>query len=159
LVDSAAARRLKRYGLTLQSFFDVSEPPADKIARRVMPEALRARGDKVASAVADEIDSWRADLERYDPTLAAALSKSRAKILHQIEKVERKTAREAMRRDLAATRAEASLRGLMYPEKHLQERLYSIVPFLAKHGPTLPARLYENVRLDCPDHIVLEIPG
>jgi bacillithiol synthase len=39
----------------------------------------------------------------------------------------------------------------------LQERLYSILPFLAKHGFDLIDTIYENVRLDCPDHQMLVI--
>jgi hypothetical protein len=57
-----------------------------------------------------------------------------------------------MRRNARATADAASLYGLIYPERHLQERLYSILPFLAKHGTDLAARLYEAIALDCPDH-------
>ena len=43
-------------------------------------------------------------------------------------------------------------RDLVYPQRHLQERLYSILPFLAKHGTGLIDDLYECLNLDCPDH-------
>ena len=49
----------------------------------------------------------------------------------------------------------ASLYGLIYPERHLQERLYSILPFLARHGTDLVARLYDVIDLACPDHKVV----
>ena len=52
---------------------------------------------------------------------------------------------------------EDSFDGLIYPEKHLQERLYSILPFLARHGFDLIGTLYDNIRLDCPDHRLLVI--
>ena len=81
----------------------------------------------------------RAELAAFDPTLAQALDRSARKIKYQIEKMERKTAREAMRRDERAARDADSLCGLIYPERHLQERLYGILPFLAKHGLDLPA--------------------
>ena len=45
----------------------------------------------------------------------------------------------------------------LYPQKHLQERFYSIVPFLARHGPDLLERLYEHVHTDCPDHVLLPL--
>jgi len=45
--------------------------------------------------------------------------------------------------------------GLIYPQKHLQERLYSIIPFLAKHGLGLIDELYEGIQLECPDHQLL----
>ena len=74
------------------------------------------------------------------------------KIRYQLAKIERKAGREALRRNARAARDAASLYGLVYPERHLQERLYSILPFIAKHGTYLVERLYEVVQLDCPDH-------
>jgi hypothetical protein len=51
-----------------------------------------------------------------------------------------------------AQRDTASLHGLVYPEGHLQERFYSIVPLLAKFGMGLVDEIYEQVRVECPDH-------
>ena len=62
-----------------------------------------------------------------------------------------------MRRDRRASDDASFLQDLIYPAKHLQERLYSILPFLAKHGPDLIDGLYQNVRLDCPDHQLLVV--
>ncbi len=57
-----------------------------------------------------------------------------------------------------ARRADAaSLYGLIYPERHLQERLYSILPFLAKHGLDLIDHIYEAIQLDCPDHRLMVV--
>jgi hypothetical protein len=39
----------------------------------------------------------------------------------------------------------------------LQERLYSILPFLAKHGLDLVDRIYEAIELDCPDHRMMVV--
>jgi hypothetical protein len=48
--------------------------------------------------------------------------------------------------------------GLIFPDKHLQERYYSILPFLARHGVgDLMDTLYEHLRLECPDHQVLVV--
>jgi len=57
-----------------------------------------------------------------------------------------------MARDEQATRDAALLSGLVFPETHLQERLYSIIPFIAKFGPGLIDELYDAVRIECPDH-------
>jgi len=88
----------------------------------------------------------------FDPTLASALERGGRKIRYQVSKIERKAGREALKRDERAARDAASLYGLLYPERHLQERLYSILPFLAKQGLDLVNRLYQTVQLDCPDH-------
>ncbi len=90
--------------------------------------------------------------EGVDITLAGALETSRRKIEYQVGKISKKTAAQILVRDEQATNDARSLSGLVYPEKHLQERLYSIVPFIAKFGPGLVDELYKAVRIDCPDH-------
>ena len=65
--------------------------------------------------------------------------------------------REALRRDARGTRDASSLYGLIYPERHLQERLYSILPFLAKHGLDLIGHIYGSIELDCSDHRLMVI--
>ncbi|HTC32921.1 MAG TPA: bacillithiol biosynthesis BshC, partial [Bryobacteraceae bacterium] len=99
-----------------------------------------------------------ADLVEFDSTLAAAAGKSRSKILHQLSKIERKTARETLNRNERAGADAAYVSGLIFPDKHLQERYYSILPFLARHGVSdLMDTLYKHVQLECPDHQVLVV--
>ncbi len=109
------------------------------------------------SSTDSAIERLTTALAGFDPTLAAAMDNNRKKIDYQLGKMERKIRREALRRDERASRDASSLSGLIYPHKHLQERLYSIVPFLAKHGLDLVDRIYENIQLDCPDHRLLTI--
>ena len=68
-----------------------------------------------------------------------------------------KVAREILVKDQIATRSAAFLNGLLYPHKHLQERLYSILPMVAEHGLELIDRLYDHVQLDCPDHRLITV--
>ena len=96
-------------------------------------------------------------MNRFDHTLAASAEKSRAKVLYQLEKMRRKIARETLRRNDRAVEDASYLTNLLYPHRHLQERFYSILPFLAKHGLDLMDQLYDAVRLDCPDHRVVNI--
>jgi uncharacterized protein YllA (UPF0747 family) len=92
-----------------------------------------------------------------DPTLAPALAKSRAKIMYQLSKSRAKVARSIFRRNDRAAAETDYLYHTLYPEKHLQERLYSILPFLAQHGLDLVDRLYSQVHMDCPDHVLLPL--
>jgi hypothetical protein len=103
------------------------------------------------------LDQLGGGLERLDPTLAASLSKSRTKVLYQFEKLRKKTERETLRRNARASEESRYLSALLYPHRHPQERFYSILPFLAQHGLDLVDRLYEVVRLDCPDHRVVTL--
>src|SRR5437879_13834695 len=98
-----------------------------------------------------------AALSQFDRRRAGALEGSRTKVMYQLSKMEAKAEREASRRDERASEDARYLMHLVYPEKHLQERFYSILPFLAKHGPGLLDMIYEHVNLDCPDHTVLVV--
>jgi len=78
-------------------------------------------------------------------------------VFKELAKLERKTARETLNRNQRAAADASYSSGLIYPDKHPQERLYSILPFIAQHGPGLVDTLYENIHLDCPDHKVLVV--
>jgi hypothetical protein len=78
-------------------------------------------------------------------------------MLHQLTKMRAKVARETLRRSERAGDEAHYLYHTVYPEKHLQERFYSILPFLARHGVELIDQLYDSVKLDCPDHILLQV--
>jgi len=94
---------------------------------------------------------------RFDPTLSKAAQRSSRKMEYQVQKIGRKVARQILQRDEIATRSASSLNGLLYPHKHLQERLYSILPLLAQHGLDFATRMYEHVQLDCPDHQLVTV--
>jgi bacillithiol biosynthesis cysteine-adding enzyme BshC len=155
LVDSRSARLMDRYGLTLPDFFHGEEAVRGRIAARLVPAQVRHQLDDAESRTGRLLDELGTTLTGFDPTLAAALDKSRRKILYQLSKVSAKTARETLRRNERAGADAAYLTHLLWPHRHPQERFYSILPFLARHGPDLIARLYAELRPDSPAHRVV----
>ncbi|HEY1339037.1 MAG TPA: bacillithiol biosynthesis cysteine-adding enzyme BshC [Bryobacteraceae bacterium] len=157
VLDARSEKLLERYGLGLPDFFTGEDALRERIASRLVPPSLAASLGETAKSVDRAIEGLRAQLAGFDGTLVKALETSARKIRHQIGKIEGKAGREALRRDERARRDAASLYGLIYPERHLQERLYSILPLLAKHGFELIAHLDECVALDCADHRLLVV--
>jgi uncharacterized protein YllA (UPF0747 family) len=157
LLDARTTKLMERYGLTLPSFLHGEDDVREKISRHLVPAGLVREFDQTQKATAESLSKLRDDLVSFDATLADAADKTRAKILYQLSKIERKTAREALKRNQRAGDEASYTSGLIFPEKHLQERLYSILPFIAKYGPELVDTLYEHVHLDCPDHKVLVV--
>ena len=152
LLDEGSNKLLTRYSLSLADFFHGEEVLRERMATKLVPPSLNAALRTTAASVDDSLARLHREIAAFDPTLASALERSSRKIRYQLAKMERKTGRETLRRDARATRDAASLYGLIYPERHLQERLYSILPFLAVHGTDLTSRLYDIVDLSCPDH-------
>jgi bacillithiol biosynthesis cysteine-adding enzyme BshC len=157
LLDTRSQKLLERYHLELGDFFEGEQDLRQKIASSLTPPSLNAALRQASSEVDFALAALRDAFSGFDVTLVAALDRSARKMRYQMAKLERKAGREAMARDRRAERDAASVYGLICPEKHLQERLYSFVPFLAKHGLDLPTKVYEAIQLDCPDHQVLVV--
>jgi uncharacterized protein YllA (UPF0747 family) len=157
LIDTRSEKLLDRYGLKLADLFHGEEVLRERIASKLVPGGLDDQFQSATEATTTALESLRRAVSAIDPTLEAALDKSKAKILYQLAKNRAKVARGVLRRDERASVDAAWLYNSLYPQKHLQERLYSIVPFLAQYGVDLVDRLYANVHMDCPDHVLLPI--
>ncbi len=157
LLDSRATKLLERFSIHVPDLLDHRENVCARIATRLVPDSLKEEFASVRSSISSALSTLQSDLTNVDPTLNAAAKKSASKILYQIDKLSNKTARERMRRDDRARRDSAYLMNLIFPYRHLQERFYSIIPFLAQHGPDLPERLMNEVQLGCPDHMIRSI--
>ena len=157
LLDRHARRLLQRYRLTLPEVFHSQEQLRERMAASLIDPALETEFAAAEQELRARLERLLTVVERFDPTLGRALEKSRSKMLYQLSKMRAKVAREALRRDAAAQSDADYLHQLIYPHGHLQERFYSILPFLARHGLDLIPQLYECVRLECPHHIVLTV--
>src|SRR5262249_11270179 len=143
---------LRHYRLSPAQIFVHPSALQQLIASRLIPDSIGRSMDSASEKIGQEVDRLKAELQEFDVTLAAALDKSRAKILYQLAKMRRKTERETLRRNQRAASDAHHLSAILFPHRHLQERFYSILPFLAQHGVSLVDELYASVELDCPDH-------
>jgi len=157
IVDPRSRKLLERYRMTVAQVMTHEGGLKERIAQQLVPESVGKSLASTTSDVTRQIDRLQADLEAFDRTLAAAIGKSRAKILYQLEKIGKKTARETLRRDERALSDSRHLANMLYPHRHPQERFYSILPFLAQHGPDLIDRLVDAVEPMCPDHRVYTV--
>lgn len=157
LLDAKSSKLLERYGLATAQAFVPQDALRERISTALVPDSVTRSLDTATEGVAKQIDRLKTELEVFDPTLAAALGKSQTKILYQMGKIGRKTAREAMRRDQRAEADARHLSSILFPHRHLQERFYSILPFLAQHGMDLVDRIYDTIEVDCPDHRVITV--
>jgi len=154
LLDARCEKLMDRFGLRLPDLLDHQEHVKSRIANRLVPAGLVEEFSTLRMSFDGGLERLQSELTAFDATLAKAAKTSTAKIRYQLAKLEQKAARETLRRDQRATADANYLIDSVYPHKHLQERFYSIVPFLAKYGWDLPQRLYEKVQLTCPHHMV-----
>jgi bacillithiol biosynthesis cysteine-adding enzyme BshC len=157
LLHDRTTKLLGRYRIQVQDLLTYEELARERIAQRLVPAELDESFSKARRGVDEELSRLSSVLTGFDPTLEAAARRSGAKIRYQLEKVAKKTSREALRRNKQASEDAAYLTGMIYPLRHLQERFYTILPFLAQYGPDLVGRLLKASSLDCPDHMIRSI--
>jgi bacillithiol synthase len=157
ILDGRSRQQMDRYSLKLPDFFHGEDRLRERIAATLAPPSLAGAMRETRAEVDGVLERLRLQLAGFDPTLARASDTSARKIRYQLGKIEGKMGREGLRRDGRAARDAASLYGLIFPERHLQERIYSILPFLAVHGFDLISHLYEAMQLDCADHRMMVI--
>jgi bacillithiol synthase len=157
LLDERASKLMDRYKLPFAGALVPRESLEERLAQALVPEPLERSFEETSREIQGRLEDLAGQVERFDPTLRASLEKSRAKMLYQLEKLRRKTARETFRRNARAASDARFLHNLIFPQRHLQERFYSILPFLAQHGLDLVDRLGNAAGQDCPDHRVLAV--
>ncbi|MGC8881602.1 MAG: bacillithiol biosynthesis protein BshC [Bryobacteraceae bacterium] len=155
LADGRTRRLMERYGITLADCMRGEEALVQTLAARLAPASLEAALDETDAGVTRLLDRLRAELEGFDPSLASALDLSRAKILYQLAKIRRKAERVALRRQSDAEQQARHAFRLVTPERRLQERYYSFLPFLARYGLRLVDDLLAAVDPLCPAHEIL----
>jgi bacillithiol synthase len=157
ILDGRSRKLLERYHLTITQVMTHEGGLKERIAQALVPQSVGESLETATAEVTRQVDRLQADLEAFDHSLAAAVGKSRTKILYQLDKIGKKTARETLRRDERALADARHLAAMLYPHRHPQERFYSILPFLAQHGLDLIDRLTAAVDPMCPDHRVYTI--
>jgi uncharacterized protein YllA (UPF0747 family) len=157
LLDSRTEKILTHYGLSVVDTLIHETGLHERLAAKLIPAGITEKVAALRANLGSEVAALFADVRALDPTLEKVLAKGSAKMIFQLDKMERKTARQALRRDEQAQRQALYLHHSLYPHRHMQERFYSILPFLAQHGPDLIERIYEHVEVGCPDHQVLPI--
>lgn len=157
LIDSRSQTIMQRHHVSLPELCTNEAAMRERFAAKLVPPSLEGELQQRARRIEAEADGIREALCGFDPTLEKAMVKSHAKITHQLEKMRAKAAREALRRDQAATSDAAYLYRSLYPHLHLQERYFGALPYLARYGPALIDTVYSHVSMHCPDHIVLPV--
>jgi uncharacterized protein YllA (UPF0747 family) len=155
LADARCRKLMERYGLSLPDLAAGEEALGDRIGRALVPEEIQSDLDGAADAISERLESLRGRLAAFDPTLADAMDRSRKRITYQVERLGRKVAREALRREQRAREEATHMYTLLYPNRQPQERVFSILPLLAEHGLDLIDTVYQSIRPGSPNHQLL----
>lgn len=145
LVEPRVDRVLQKFNIELE---ELLEPPGALEARLVrsqLPEhATRTLGD-LRAAIESGYDALGTHAVEIDPTLARPVQGTKHQALGGVNDIERKLVQHLKRRQETELGQIAKARTLVLPENKPQERILTVAPFLARHGPALLVELSDAI--------------
>ena len=154
-LEPPVQRLLQKYGLTLRDVCSGKQPLRERMAARFLPPDLTASFQKASAGLTESLNALQTALAKLDPTLAAAAANSGRKMHYQLSTLERKAALSVRNRTEQVERDSLRLENALYPQKTLQERVYSGINYLARYGPSLLDQVYSQVSAQCNNHQVV----
>jgi bacillithiol biosynthesis cysteine-adding enzyme BshC len=146
LVEPRIAQLLHRFHLELQDLVTEPEQLASRILRAQLPPDL---GATLATARQDVEEIFRRvgeAIAAVDPTLKATAGQTGGHIKGHLDQLEKKAVQALKRREADTGQQLQRLRDALMPGGKLQERVYPLLPYLAKYGPALVRLLRDHIR-------------
>jgi bacillithiol biosynthesis cysteine-adding enzyme BshC len=137
LIEPGIARILQKFELGLPDLFEGQQVVRTKLERKALPGGLAQRFDSGEAALRELLETYRAPLKEFDPTLLGTLDAVNEKMLYQFLKLKGKVGEAQNLRSGILDRKEKLLLDSLYPNHALQERSLSLLPFLATYGTAL----------------------
>ena len=143
LVETAIARLLKKYQLTIGDVLHGREHLRRTMERNSVPKGLARRFTENEKTLKRVLKGLQTPLGKLDKTLLGALETSERKMLYQLTKLRGKAGRAENLRSGVLDKHERMLLDALCPQHGLQERSLCLLPFLAAHGKELLDHLEE----------------
>jgi bacillithiol synthase len=157
VVERKIDRILAKYRLEVPDLWGGPDGIIRRLGESGIPEALARALSHAASRAEQDFEPIIRDVAAFEPTLKESARLARGKIAQQFRFLEKKIVQAAKKQNDIAVGQVRKAGDHLYPQGHLQERVFNVVPYLLKYGPAFVDRLDEAMDLDTYDHQVLTI--
>jgi bacillithiol biosynthesis cysteine-adding enzyme BshC len=134
LVDPKAVRLLTKYHLQVEDVWSGSQVLRNHMYNSAVPKKLASEFDATLHDVEESMRKLHKGIAKVDPTIQGTIARAEKRIRYQIEKLRHKTGAALDRHEKQIAQHQAFLENLLYPQKGLQSRDLSFLPFLARWG-------------------------
>jgi bacillithiol biosynthesis cysteine-adding enzyme BshC len=145
LFESKTERTLERFQIEWTSLAGDVETVIGRTLRAILPGDFPETFER-------EREAWRQSFERlekkvvaFDPSLEKAVTTARGKLEHEGQNLERKLMQVWKRRQEESVQQIRRAGSQLFPNGSLQERVFSAVGFLARHGSDLVPRVMSSL--------------
>jgi len=134
LVDAKAQRLLKQYGIEVEQVWEGPQELGKRMSAASIPENLATLLQENGGEIQKRLRQWSDAVSVLDPTLETAVETAQNKIEYQTEKLQQMIGRALDRKSGTVASHQEFLSNLIYPNKALQSRELSFLPFAARWG-------------------------
>jgi bacillithiol biosynthesis cysteine-adding enzyme BshC len=157
LVEPKVQRWLRQYDVAVVDTFQGTDALRKKLAARTLPEGVQSAFDAAQKSVEGSLAQLRTALAELDPTLGDASQTAASKMNYQLDRLRQLATTAELRRSEVVNRHAEGLSQMLYPDGALQERSIGGIYFVARQGTDLLRNVYDSMRTDCHDHLILEL--
>jgi len=152
LVERHIGSSLEALALSIQDVWGGLAEKRNALAAEEVPEALQRALSTAAENLERDLGDVRRKAAAMDGSLGQTADGAHRKIQHQLNLLEGKVIQAAKRKQETVGRKLTKLENTLCPNRHLQERVFNVTPFLMKYGFSWLDDLYEALDLNHFDH-------
>ncbi|MHB9058976.1 MAG: bacillithiol biosynthesis cysteine-adding enzyme BshC [Bacillota bacterium] len=157
LVERSVARALDKFGLTVRDLAGDQAAHLEEFLRQLDPTGVQEAVDRLKSDLAECFRRCWETLTPVDKTLPEMGRKNLDRVMAEVSWFERKAVEARNRAADDAARQYKRAAAALFPEGHLQERVYNIYPYLFKYGDGLIDLLVEAPLIEGTEHKLVYI--
>jgi len=137
LLEPRVVQLLERFHLSLPDLILEPEQLASRVLRAQLPPDFETTLAKAREGVNEIFQGVGEAIAAVDPTLKATVGQTSGHIQGHLDQLARKAVQALKRRETETRQQIQRVREALMPGGKPQERVLSILPFLARYGPTL----------------------
>jgi bacillithiol synthase len=134
ILDAKADKLLQKYRLCIENLWSGPQQLRKQMESISLPAQLGENFDTKKALIESTLTELGAEIQKLDATLAGAVETTREKMSFQLNKLREKTGRALDERAGLIAEHSDFLENLLYPDRVLQSRDLSFLPFLAQWG-------------------------
>lgn len=159
ILEEHITRSLEKSRLDLTEILTSNEPLIETVGRRTPPPAVLDQIDAIAERARADLLALRDQVRDIDPALIGALRRTAGSLKDPLYKLREKLRRVHANRHGIGRAHLRRLQSSLRPLGHPQERIHSLLPLLARHGPDLIPALLDILPAMPAGHGILKIHG
>ena len=145
IIETKVAKVLKKYALAIEDLAAPEGKVEAELVKDDMPDEATAALDVLRNVVAREYPRLQQAAASVDPTLRKSVQSAQYSTLSAIADVEKRLTTHLKRQNDLVVQQVAKARHNLFPLGRPQERVFSLVPYLIRHGPGLLDTILDEV--------------